>query len=137
MNAFVRQWFSAWNSHDPKRLLEFYDENFGSEVISEDYSYNEINSILEMAKRFFNAFPDLHFRLKEMVEGEDKISILWVATGTHKGTYNHIPATGKKLEVNGVSFFTLKNGKITKVTFLWDGADMLRQMGLLPEMQLA
>ena len=74
--------------------------------------------------------------LQKMKVAGDKISMLWVGSGTHKGTYNHIPPTGKRLQVNGTSFLELKDGKIIRATFLWDGADMLRQMGLLPEVQL-
>ena len=137
MSNFSQQWLNAWNCHDVEMLLTFYDKNFGSEIVSEDYSYHDHHSVEEMAQRFFNAFPDLHFELKETIEQGDKVSMLWVGSGTHKGTYNHIPPTGKRLEVNGTSFLELKNGKIIKATFLWDGADMLRQMGLLPEVQLA
>ncbi len=133
---FSQQWLNAWNSHDVEKILAFYDENFESDVVSEDYSYHDHRSVSEMAWRFFKAFPDLHFELKESLEQGDKISLLWVGTGTHKGTYNHIPPTGKRLQVNGTSFLEVKNGRITRATFLWDGADMLRQMGLLPEVQL-
>ncbi len=137
MSNFSSKWLEAWNQHDIKKLLAFYGDNFGSEVISEDYSYTDRHSFEEMAQRFFSAFPDLHFELKETVEQDNKVSILWVGNGTHKGSYNRIPPTGKRLEVNGTSFLELKDGKIIKATFLWDGADMLRQMGLLPEIQLS
>jgi steroid delta-isomerase-like uncharacterized protein len=93
-------------------------------------------SFEEMTSRFLGAFPDLRFETLEMVEGDDKAAVLWVASGTHKGKYNNIPPTGKKIEVRGTSFFQMKNDKIVKTIFLWDGADMLRQMGLLPDVKV-
>src|SRR4051812_33776073 len=135
-SAFSQQWLDAWNSHNIACLLALYDETFTTQVVSEDYSYHHHRAVEEMALRFFTAFPDIHFDLLETVEQEDKISMLWVATGTHKGAYLHIPPTGKTLQVNGASFLKLKDSKIIQTTFLWDGADMLRQMGLLPEVNL-
>ena len=54
MNAFIQNWFAAWNSHDVQKLVTFYHNNFGAEIISEDYSYHDLNSLRDMAQRFFN-----------------------------------------------------------------------------------
>lgn len=137
MTTFIQNWLTAWNSHDTEKLLELYNQNFGNEVVSENHSFHDAQSFIAMGQRIFRAFPDLYFDITETVEEDEKVAILWVAHGTHKGKYDNIPATGKQLEVSGTTFFELRNGKVSKAVFLWDGAEMLRQMGLLPELQAA
>ncbi|MCW5908065.1 MAG: ester cyclase [Chitinophagales bacterium] len=136
MTDFLHEWIEAWNSHNTEKLLELYGDNFGNEVISEDKAVYEPDSFREMGHRFFNAFPDLKFDVIETVGQNEKLAIFWTARGTHKGKYINIPPTGKKLEVCGTTFLELRNGKVSKARFLWDGADMLRQMGLLPEIKI-
>jgi steroid delta-isomerase-like uncharacterized protein len=137
MTDLIQNWLTAWNSHDTAKLLELYNESFGNEVVSENHSFHDSQSFIDMGQRIFRAFPDLFFDITESVEERDKIAILWLAHATHIGRYNNIPPTGKKLDISGTTFFELRNGKISKAVFLWDGADMLRQMGLLPELQAA
>jgi hypothetical protein len=43
-----------------------------------------------------------------------------------------IPATGRKVVVQGMSMLTLRDGKITRGLHVWDVAGLLRAMGLLP-----
>jgi steroid delta-isomerase-like uncharacterized protein len=137
MATLTQSWIKAWNDHEVEKLLSLYDEHSDCEIISENYRFTDSRSFEEMVHRFLYAFPDLHFETLEKLEENDKVAMLWIARGTHRGKYINIPPTGKKLEVRGTAFFTLKNGKIVKTTFLWDGADMLRQMGLLPDVRVA
>ena len=137
MTGFVQDWLTAWNNHDTAKLLTLYNESFDNDVVSENHSFYDAGSFSRIGERIFSSFPDLRFDVVETVEQEDKAAILWLAHGTHKGRYNNIPATGKKLRVSGTTFFELQNGKVSKAVFLWDGAELLRQMGLLPELQTA
>jgi steroid delta-isomerase-like uncharacterized protein len=60
-----------------------------------------------------NAFPDLHFAIKEFVPAEDKIAISWYLSGTHEGALARVPASGKKINVSGISIYYFSNGKFT------------------------
>jgi hypothetical protein len=46
----------------------------------------------------------------------------------------HIPPTGRKIAVRGISVLTIENGKITRGLYVWDAAGLLRTTGLLPEL---
>ena len=43
-----------------------------------------------------------------------------------------VPATGKSLEVRGVEFARVRDGKVVEHNMYWDALDMMRQLGLLP-----
>ena len=43
-----------------------------------------------------------------------------------------IPATGKSVEVRGVEFARVRDGKLVEHNMYWDTLVMMRQLGLLP-----
>ena len=69
-----------------------------------------------------------------MVAEENRIAISWLAEGTHQGQIMHIPPTGHKVEVKGMSVIDVEDGLIVRGQYIWDLAGMLRHMGLLPEL---
>jgi len=51
------------------------------------------------------AFPDRADIIEDMVAEGDEVGMLWRLTGTHKGNFLGIPATGRKIDVYEVGFF--------------------------------
>lgn len=52
----------------------------------------------------------------------------WVLRGTHEGEVFGYPATGRQIEVRGVTVVTRENGKITRESLHYDVADVHRQL---------
>src|SRR5690348_10249776 len=53
-------------------------------------------------------------------------------SGTHKGDFPGIPATGKRFSsVRGSTILELEAGKIRRQSDYWDAATFMRQVGLL------
>jgi steroid delta-isomerase-like uncharacterized protein len=78
------------------------------------------------------AFPDLHFAIEDMVSEKDKLVVFWVISGTHKGEYEGIPPTQKKISVEGITINEIANGKILDSYVSWDALGLLRQLGHAP-----
>jgi steroid delta-isomerase-like uncharacterized protein len=90
---------------------------------------------------FINAFPDLHFELKQKVAQGEYVVINWVGSGTHTGplptpTGDTLPATGKKATVAGSTTYQIINGKVVKGWTYWDMVSLLSQLGIMPVSQL-
>ncbi len=83
---------------------------------------------------YMQAFPDLEVRLEDTIVDVDHVVQVWTATGTHLGQLMNIPATGRRVNVRGISVLTLADGRVRKGFYLWDGAALLRSIGLLPEL---
>jgi steroid delta-isomerase-like uncharacterized protein len=65
-------------------------------------------------------FPDLQMKILRSV-GDDKQACLhWEASGTHRGLFAGIPATQKKVTINGMTYLTAANGKVTEGWDCWD-----------------
>jgi len=78
------------------------------------------------------AFPDMHWVVKELVAEGDKVVTRFVWTGTHRGEFIGIPATGRSVEVKGVVIDRLEDGKMADSRILMDTFGLMQQLGLNP-----
>jgi steroid delta-isomerase-like uncharacterized protein len=78
------------------------------------------------------AFPDIHWAVDEMVAEGDKVVTRFTWTGTHRGIFMGIPATGKSLSVKGMVIDQLEGGKMSNSRMLMDSLGMLQQLGVVP-----
>jgi predicted ester cyclase len=59
----------------------------------------------------------------------DNIAVHFTVTGTHRGAFQGIEATGRRVTISEFTFYRLEDGKFAEV---WDHADMdaaMRQIG--------
>jgi steroid delta-isomerase-like uncharacterized protein len=84
--------------------------------------------------RFVAAFPDLRFTVEDMVAENDKVVAFWVISGTHKGEYRGIPATNKKVSVEGITINHVAGGKIMDSFANWDALGLMQQLGVIPHL---
>ena len=78
------------------------------------------------------ALPDLCFTIEDTVAEGEKFVACWTFSGTHQGEYRGIPATGKKISVEGITIHHIKNGKILDSYTRWDALGLMRQLGGVP-----
>ena len=78
------------------------------------------------------AFPDIHWVLDEMVAEGDKVVSRFTWSGTHRGVFFGIPATGKSISVKGVVIDHVVAGKMVDSRILMDSLSMLQQLGAIP-----
>jgi predicted ester cyclase len=74
-------------------------------------------------------FPD------RTCHGTDEIAAYlarWHLSATQEGRIQGIDGTGKRLELDGVDHFTLKDGKIASNFVIFDQMQWARHVGLLP-----
>ena len=78
------------------------------------------------------AFPDYKFTVKDQVAEGDKVVSIVTEQATHKGTFNGIPATGKKFMIDDVHIHRIAKGKIAEVWTYPDMYSMMTQLGVIP-----
>ncbi|MFT3935675.1 MAG: ester cyclase [Chitinophagaceae bacterium] len=74
------------------------------------------------------AFPDLHYSIKDLVLTENRVVARVVMTGTFLGNLWGLQANGKKVEVSQINIEYLKDGKITEHWRLTDELKMTTQL---------
>jgi steroid delta-isomerase-like uncharacterized protein len=80
----------------------------------------------------FSAFPDLVYKINDIIAEGDKVVMSLTNTATHKGEFQGIPATGKHVRFNGVDIFKVADGKITDEWSFPDQLSMMQQLGVIP-----
>ena len=125
---------AAWNAHDVEQVAAFYAPDYEGVDVAQPASRRGLDAVRNTLTRYLCAFPDLHFTPDEIVAQDNQAAVAWTARGTHQGVLMNIPPTGRAIQVRGVSFFTVRDGKIIRALHIWDVAGLLRAIGLLPEL---
>jgi steroid delta-isomerase-like uncharacterized protein len=134
--AIVRRLYDeVWN----KRRLEVVDQ-----LISPSHALNDpLASDSQVGPKlykqrvveFTNGFPDLRFKIEDMIAEMGKVVASWAFSGTHKGEFMEIPATGKNVSVEGITIHHITNGKILDSYARWDALGLMRQLGDVPPLR--
>ncbi len=89
------------------------------------------------AKKFFKemttAFPDAKFQVVNSWGFGDIVVAEGSMTGTNKGAFFGMPATKKPLSMKSIDIYQFKDGKLVHGWSYGNGADMMMQLGLMPQ----
>jgi len=122
----------AWN----KRKLEVVDQLISPSHALSDPLASDSQVGPELYRRrvigFTNIFPDLRFTIEDTIAEKEKVVVSWVISGTHKGEFLKIPATGRKVSVEGTTIHHVRNGKILDSNSRWDVWGLMQQLGVIP-----
>jgi len=88
----------------------------------------------DMIQLYRHAFPDLRVQIQDQIAENDQVVTCLRMQGTQEGPLLGIGVSGKTVDVSGVRVDRLAEGKITESWFHWDGLEMLRQIGALPDL---
>lgn len=86
----------------------------------------------QLGKAVGAAFPDVHVTIDAVVVERDLVVTRCSVTGTHKGPFNGIPATGKRVKFAEMHMYRLDGGKIVEQWSSVDSLAILAQIGGLP-----
>lgn len=134
MDPFVQQLVHAWNSHDRDQVAVLYAPDYVGVDVAQAVPQHGSEGLLRTVSDYWHAFPDLHFTVEHVLVQKNQIALFWQATGTHLGSFLHIPASGRTIQVRGAGYHRLAQGKIVHSLYIWDTAGLLRGLGLLPEL---
>jgi len=81
---------------------------------------------------FLAGFPDLRVTLEDVLAEGDKVATRGIFTGTHRGEFNGIPATGKTVTVSYSDVWRVENGKAVENWVQMDMMGLLQQLGVIP-----
>lgn len=102
------------------RDLEAVDEFFVDERI--------VEGVKNGCFRYFEAFPDMHVSLDELIAEGDRVFLRSTLTGTHDGEYKGIPATGRHVATECAEVFRVADGKFAGYWCMTNVAGLMRQL---------
>jgi steroid delta-isomerase-like uncharacterized protein len=128
----VRSAFEALGRRDLEAMKEHYAEDVVEDVVPIGVLRGRA-AVLRFFGELFAAVPDLETRVGRVVPGESQVAIEWRMSGTFSGApFLDIDPTGRRVEMRGFDLFEVSDGLISSNTGYYDGAEFVRQVGLMP-----
>lgn len=87
--------------------------------------------VTDFLQLFLKALPDLRSNIEDIFGTGDRVALRVTLVGTHKGEFQGVAATGKKVRISGTNVYRFEDGKIAEAWQLYDVAGFLRQIGAL------
>ena len=88
-------YLEACNAHDFDRMATFY-----TPTIRVNDAPMEPTTVAAQFAPLVSAFPDWHWDVRSMVIDEDLIALHFSVTGTHRGAFQGIAATGRRVAIS-------------------------------------
>jgi steroid delta-isomerase-like uncharacterized protein len=108
-----------------KRVYEFIstgDFDRAEEIVDASAPDNELRpgdppaTLIDTFKETFSeareAFPDMRVTVEDLVAEGDRVAARVTMRGTHRGVFQGLVPTGKRVEVRAMDMFRISDGKI-------------------------
>ena len=128
--AVVRRLFDeCLNRHNPDLYPELYsDVVYRAPAMGELRNEEHRHLLLSL----FAGFPDAHWTVEDQVAEGDRVVTRWTFTGTHRGTFMGVAASGRRLHCTGMCIDRIVGGKIVEEWEEWDTLGMMQQLTMHP-----
>jgi len=77
----------------------------------------------------FKTFPDIQAKIEHIVAENDLVVVFLNFTGTHKGEFQGMPPTNKKINIRSADLYRIENEKIAEHWDVVDQLNLLQQTG--------
>lgn len=130
--AVVNQFFELYgHQHDVEGVDNIFAHNV---VVHQDAMPAPLDrdGYKQVGYAFLQGFPDLKVEIEEQLAVGDKVVTRVVWSGTHTGSFQGIPPTGRSFRNGSIIIDHLTNGKIQERWSVSDQLGMMMQLGLIP-----
>ncbi|MCE6990082.1 ester cyclase [Dyadobacter sp. CY323] len=128
------------------QIMNGMNEQVAHEILSEDFVFTlpthpepfyGPDGFIGLVKMLHGSFPDFYINPQEMLAGGDWVITRWKGGGTHTGgplvtVKGDVQASGKHFEIDGMTWHTIKDGKIVESIGHEDTLGLMLQLGVLP-----
>jgi len=129
LKAQTRRIYDLFGAENVDELID--------ELMSEDFVEHEAfpgtTPDREGQSQFFNmirhAFPDMSAEVEELITEGDKVVARVRLTGTHRGEFAGVPASGNEIDFNVIDIFAWRDGKATDHWGVSDTMALMTQIG--------
>jgi predicted ester cyclase len=134
IKALEHRWFEAMNK-GKAATMAIIDETCTPDFVYHTSSGQDIPNREGFKKRtaeIYDAFPDIHFALLDLIVEGHLIGSRYTMSGTFKGPFQGMPPTNKKMTVWGINIDRMAGGKFVETWERTDTLGMMQQLGLIP-----
>ncbi len=121
--------YRAFNRGD----LDSLDRYFTVDVVDHEVPPGlptGIPGVKALVSMYRSAFPDLRFEMLDMISEGDRAACLMRITGTNTGEFMGQPPTGRAVDVGGIDYVRVRDGKVCEHWGYTAEMAMMEQLGL-------
>jgi steroid delta-isomerase-like uncharacterized protein len=115
-------------------------DGFGEHVAEDFVEHEELpglepskEGVKELFRIYRAAFPDLRMQAEDVLVSGDKVVARARATGTHRGEFLGMPATGKSIDVQLIDIIRFGDDGLAREHWgVFDVFAMMQQLGAIP-----
>lgn len=124
-----------YNAGDLDGYVDLYADD--AVLVTPEGTFKGKGEIRERFARELTALADVRFTLVSYLEDDDLFADEFIFGGTHVGPLlmpdgRQLPATGKRIEIRGMEFVVVRDGKMIVDNLYYDNVSLLIQLGLFP-----
>ncbi|NEZ02990.1 ester cyclase [Wenzhouxiangella sp. XN201] len=112
--------------------LEVIDRTVDPQIVCHGFAGgnpDDRESYKNWFRTFRKSFSEMDFRIARMVADHEHVAVQWTVAVTHSGEFAGLPATGRRVEFDGMVFYRLENGRIAETWLSIDMQPALSQIG--------
>jgi predicted ester cyclase len=131
--ALVRHWIEEIDKADPSVVAQYIAEDY---VDHNPPPHPGLPPGQEGSRRAFElslgVFSNYHHEIHHMIAEGDLVVTHLTGFGRHTGELLGMPASGKEIQMTGISIHRVANGKLVEHWAQFDAFGMFVQMGSMP-----
>src|SRR6266545_4687420 len=130
------RYVELYNAGDLDGVMDLYAEDAVQNM--PDGTFEGRNTIRERLAQELNGFTEVNHTVRSFIEEGDAFADEWTFAGTHTRPFplpdgTDLPPTGKRVEVAGMEFVQVRDGKVVINTLYYDNLAVAVQLGVVPE----
>jgi steroid delta-isomerase-like uncharacterized protein len=133
----ARRYFTEiMNMASMKTLYEILSPDFIFTLATHPEPFRGPDGFKELVTMLHTAFPDFYIHVQDMVGSGDTVVSRWRGGGTHTGgalktVAGDIPPSGKRFEIDGMTWHRIVDGKIVESLANEDTVGLMMQLGVI------
>lgn len=124
------KWVTAYNNHNPDDAAALYDENVTNVQMPYGKAVQGREAMRTTYVKIFQAFPDIHIQVENLVENGEWVAVEWQFSGTMQGDFAGHPPNHSHFTLRGCELFQVVDGRILAQRGYWDKATMFSQLSI-------
>ncbi|WP_298536506.1 nuclear transport factor 2 family protein [uncultured Algibacter sp.] len=131
MKMYSKLWDNIINKGEIALISDLYFSKDITLIISPE-SIVGLENVKTHYQHFLTGFSEIDFTIVDLFGQDNKIMKHWNFKGRHTGDFFGIPATGKSVDIDGVTLVKMQNGKIAQEQDFMDNLTFMNQLGINP-----
>lgn len=127
--ALIHRAVDAVNWDNIDALSEIFAPDAVRHDLADLFSHSTVAESQAFLRELRKAFPDLHITIEKEFAADDHVTMVFKSIGTHEGEFLGAPATGRRIENEGITIYRIENDRIGESWQLADWLGVLEQAG--------